>query len=210
MLRDEHTGTPVSNLVSWWLSNRHKNSSIVFGLNHLQWCDFLYMYAWFLVYLFNPDFRGCQNPINGLSVGDTAPQQRDTCRVHWRFIKPAAVVTIPVTNLGQRRVLGSRVAHRRNSNEFAASAADVRHVGAVFLCAVWLDRPCAERQCSCVNVATNTSQSTVSRNVTLSGAHGARAEVRSVPSITGVTNYWLRKSISTTSWKLVADIRRSK
>ena len=46
-------------------TNRYKNSFILFGLNHLQWCHFVY--AWFsCMFLFNPAFWCCQNPVNGL------------------------------------------------------------------------------------------------------------------------------------------------
>ena len=51
-------------------TNRCKNSFILFRLNHSQWRDVAY--ARFLVCLFNPAFRGCQNPINGLWVCDAA------------------------------------------------------------------------------------------------------------------------------------------
>ena len=49
-------------------TNRCKNSFILFGLNHFQWCDFVYfVYAWFSCRpMFNSAFRGCQNPINVL------------------------------------------------------------------------------------------------------------------------------------------------
>ena len=47
-----------SNMSYLYLFYRLRN-----GLNHLQWCDFVY--AWFPVCLFNPAFRGWQNPING-------------------------------------------------------------------------------------------------------------------------------------------------
>jgi len=71
-------------------TNRYKNFFILFGLNHFQWCDFVY--AWFSC-MFNPAFRGCQNPINGLWTDPDANWDMDSGKakepcVRWRPESP--------------------------------------------------------------------------------------------------------------------------
>ena len=72
-------------------TNRCKNSFILFRLNHSQWRDVAY--ARFLVCLFNPAFRGCQNPINGLCVCDAA---RSVCLSLRDTIVSAAKTAEPI------------------------------------------------------------------------------------------------------------------